>query len=67
MKLTTSIKGITKVVKDFKIGTSRFKLKAKEQNHTTTNTKDIILIFRAFHIYMQIFIFIATSNNKLLL
>ena len=65
MKLSTSIRRTRKVVKSFKIGTNGLKIQAKEEDCTTADAKNIILFLQVFHIYTQIFVFLASPGNNL--
>lgn len=65
MKLSTSLRRTREVAKSLKIGTSGFEIEAKEEDCTTADTKCIIPLLRAFHVYTQILIFLAALGNKL--
>lgn len=65
MKLSTSVRRTRKAAKSLKISTSGLEIEAKEEDCTTADTKEIIPLLRAFHVYTQIFIFLAVPGNKL--
>ena len=65
MKLSTRVICTKEVAKSLRIGTSKFEIEAKEEDCTTADTKDSILLLRTFHIYAQILILLATLSNKL--
>lgn len=65
IKLSTRIKHIREVGKSLKIGISKLEIKAKEEDFTIANAKNIIFLLWAFYMYMQILIFLATLDNKL--
>lgn len=65
MKLNISIRYIKKVAKSLKIDINGLKIEAKKENCIITNIKDIILLFQAFYIYIQILVFFSAPKNKL--
>lgn len=65
IKLTTNIKHIKKMAKSLKISINNLEIKTKKEDCIIANTKDIILLFQVFYIYMQIFIFFTTLKIKL--
>ncbi len=65
MKLSRVVRQSRKAAKSSKIGTNGLEIEAKEEDGTNTDVKDIILSLRVFHIYMQIFVFLAALGNEL--
>lgn len=65
MKLSISVRRTREATKSLKIGTSGLKIEAKEEDCTTAGTKGIIPLFRAFHVYTQILVYLAALGNKL--
>ena len=65
MKLSTSVRRIREAAKSLRIGTSGLEIEAKEENCTTADAKGIIPLLWAFHIYLQILIFLDAPGNKL--
>lgn len=65
MKLSTSVRPTRKAAKSLKIGTHGWEIETKEEDYTTVNAKVIIPLLRAFHVYIQIVVFLAASDNKL--
>lgn len=65
MKLSISVKHTREAAKILKISTSDLEIKAKEKDCTTADAKGIILLLRAFHVYIQILIFLAAPGIKL--
>lgn len=65
MKLSISVRRTREATKSLKIGTSGLKIEAKEEDCTTAGTKGIIPLFRAFHVYTQILVYLAALANKL--
>ena len=64
-KLSTSVRRTRKAAKSLKIGTSGLEIEAKEEDCTTADAKGIIPLLRAFYVYTQIFVFLASSGNEL--
>ena len=65
MKLSTSVRRAKETAKSLKIGTSGPEIEAKEKDCTNTDTQGIIPLLWAFHVYMQIFVFLVTPGKKL--
>lgn len=65
MKLSISVRRTREATKSLKIGTSVLKIEAKEEDCTTAGTKGIIPLFRAFHVYTHILVYLAALGNKL--
>ena len=65
MKLSTSVRHTIEVAKGLKISSNGLEIETKEENCTTADTKGIIPLLRAFHIYTQILVFLAASGIKL--
>lgn len=65
IKLSTNVRRIRKAAKSFKISTNVLEIKAKEENCTTADKKDIISLLQAFYVYTQILVFLTASSNKL--
>lgn len=59
------VRRIREMAKNLKIGTNDLEIEAKEEDCTTTDVKGIIPLFRTFHVYMQILVFLAAPGNKL--
>lgn len=64
MKLSTSMRRTREVTKSLKIDGNGPEIEAKEEDCTVADEKGIIPLLRAFHVYMQIFVFLATPGNK---
>lgn len=80
MKLSVNARRTREIAKSLKIvinsleietkeenSTSVLKIEAKEEDFTIAKAKGIVFLFQAFYMYMQIFVFLAASGNKLLL
>ena len=65
MKLSTSVRRTKEAAKSLKIGTSGLEIDAKEGDCTTADAKSIVPLFRAFHVYTQILIFLAAPGINL--
>ena len=65
MKLSTHVRCTRKTAISLKIGTNGLKIEAMKEDYTTADVKGIISLLQAFHIYIQILIFLATLRNKL--
>lgn len=65
MKFSTSVRRTRKAAKSLKINTNGLEIEAKEEDSTTVDAKDIIPLFQAFYVYIQILVFLAVSRNKL--
>ena len=65
MKLSTSVRRTREAAKSLKIGTNGLEIEAKEEDCTTADAKGIISLLRAFHVYIQILVFLTASGNKL--
>lgn len=65
MKLSTCIRRIREVAKSLKIDTNNLEIEAKEKDCISVDPNNIILLFQAFYIYTQIFVFLAIPGNKL--
>lgn len=65
MKLSTSMRRTRETATSLKTGTSSLEIEAKEENCTTADAKGIVPLLRAFHVYTQIFIYLAAPGNKL--
>ncbi len=65
IKLSTSVRRTRETIKNFKPGTNWLEIEAKEENCTTLDAKRIIPLLRSFHVYRQIFIFIAAPGIQM--
>ena len=65
MKFSTSIRRTRKTAKSLKIDINGLKIQAKEEDCFTADAKNIIFFLQVFHVYTQIFVFLATPGNKL--
>ena len=65
MKLSTSVRHTREAAKSLKIGTNNLEIEAKEEDCTIADIKSIILLFWAFHVYTQIFVFLVALGDKL--
>lgn len=63
--LSKSVRRTREGAKNFKICMSGLQTEANEEDCTTADTKSIILLLRAFHLYTQIFDCLATLSSKL--
>lgn len=57
MMISTSVRHIWEAAKNLKIDTNDLEIKAKEEDYTMADTKNIILLLQAFHVYTQILFF----------
>lgn len=64
MKLSNSISRTKSKTKHLQIRTGGFKMKAKEEDYTTPDAKDIIPLLWNFHLYTQILVFLATTKDQ---
>ena len=65
MKLSTSVRRTREAAKSLKIGFNGLEIEAKEEDCTISDAKGIIPLLRAFHVYTQILVFLATPGIKL--
>ena len=64
IKLSTSVRRIRKAAKSQKISFNGLEIEVKKEDCTISDTKGIILLLQAFHVYTQIIIFLATLGIK---
>ncbi len=65
IKLNASTRRMKRAAKSWKMSTSSLVIEGKEEDFTNQDFKDIIFLLWVFHVYKQIFIFLATSNNNI--
>ena len=65
MKLSTNIRQTKEITKNLKIGTNGLEIEANKKDYTIVDVKSIIFFLQAFHIYIQILVFLVILENKL--
>lgn len=64
IKLSKGVRRTKKAVQSLKINANSLEIEAKEEYCTTVDDEGIIFHLQAFHMYMQILIFLASSDCK---